>query len=500
MELTGLSSERSVPRFLFLLPVGLVCLFLPWSLLRLLGLLLLSFSLPFLVFYLIRPQPQGYVVTGPTLHESVLPDHYLTSVCVDPELFKGSIETRGILHLPSGSYPAGRIRSLPDGVLMCAALAATWDTSDHAKELYELFPSMNLDPASFRSHFSYISSIEYAEMPGVVVRDGKGERAFFLFERRLTQPEEAAYDRTLVLETCTHLQDRGTTRPMEAEDRTKLQQLPMDTLLLLVADYAEGEVSQVTYLGALEIQLVQSLHPDAVHMQHVLSERGIELFSTSPMQPSGHALLPVDPIPVHPLEQHSVSFAKTAGSQTPLLSAILSMEGMLASLDRLRLLEVALLACLSLMLWRSGLGPIPTLSFLLIPLLAPVYLIRSAPRSLPVFSFLRHTLPSALVLAADLILQLILMNHSAPPLWPMTVLFHALTLALGMNWILFFLLRPSQASRRHRLILAICAFLLLGTVGASAYVLCGIRGIFQVLLSLLALLLILLLFGAGSKP
>ena len=165
-------NQRAIALSLVLfLCLSLVLIFLPDRNFIGLGSLLFGLGAAWPVFSLLRFSPEGWKAKETDAFFSI-PHWRLSGVCIHDELLLGPESIQGDLLLPGGTYPVSRIRSLPGGVLLCAALAATYEHVPQKDEIAALFPEMNLAPSQFRSRFPYLRTLHLSSLPGQVVQPG----------------------------------------------------------------------------------------------------------------------------------------------------------------------------------------------------------------------------------------------------------------------------------------------------------------------------------------
>ncbi|MBR2288479.1 MAG: hypothetical protein IJ865_09550 [Clostridia bacterium] len=268
----------------------LACLPLPY--LALLGLVLLSFALPLLFLTGMHVHPQGmdlrYLGAYPPFR--LLTPHDDQRLMVEERLLLGDTSWAGEILLPEGTCEVSRIRSLPQGILLSAALCIACDTLPSPDSLRSLFPEMNLHESRFRRQYPVLSSAELCGQKGVIVRDGNSARAYFLIESGDAQVREAFLTPSLCVP------EKGRVRAIRDHELSFYSELPQDCLLCFTAN---ADLTQLTLLGAVRIHLRQALNASIVSHAQRLQAQGIEVFTGSPLSVPESVEMEPSPLPCH---------------------------------------------------------------------------------------------------------------------------------------------------------------------------------------------------------
>lgn len=167
-----------------------------------------------------------------------LPLFLLRRACVDPSVL---VEPRRMAaaHLPFEAAAQPRLRS---GALLWASAATVThtlaDEADQAAILAAVKP-LGFTPEKFLARCPILRKVEQGGLQGYIVRDGLGQRAYFM-------GKPAA-----LLDACALVWDQQE-RSKTADD---LQQLPSGACLygFAMAPVENGAVGPMTYLGSMEI-------------------------------------------------------------------------------------------------------------------------------------------------------------------------------------------------------------------------------------------------------
>ena len=187
----------------------------------------------------------------------------------------------------------------PDGVLLSAALAATYEHMPQKDDIAALFPEMNLAPAQFQSRFPFLRTLHLSSIPGQVVQDGTGERVFFCID-------SSKDDRIRFMHNCQLVQNEGKTRELELDEKRQLLDLSAHAVLLFTGIPHGNQVDRLTLLGAVSFRHVQSFDSRILSDIRSLESRETEVFLAHPLQGADGVSLGACPVPVHEAGNHTV--------------------------------------------------------------------------------------------------------------------------------------------------------------------------------------------------
>ena len=193
----------------------------------------------------------------------------MKGVCLDPWLFIGDRRITAEIRLPFEASTAERFRSKPGAMALSAAIALTDDCAAQqegsiftsAEEIRRWERAMGIVPENFKTRNPRLDDAKYRGYRGVVVRDGEGERAYFVGDAGISQ-------------ICSMILD-GTPRVMTKPDLEQLHlHVPAQSLCYVTATVTEGRLSDLCYLGS--VLPAQSSLPsrEAVESGMALNDRG----------------------------------------------------------------------------------------------------------------------------------------------------------------------------------------------------------------------------------
>ncbi len=170
---------------------------------------------------------------------------HLQSVCVPPAMLIGKTWLQAELWMPFQRIDGERFRGQKGMMRMAAAIALTDSCIDPGgpvsgctpEEIAEWERSLSISPENIRRQNPRIDDARVSGFPGVVVLDGRDLRAYFVGSPSLIQ-------------ACHRLLD-GEERPMTAEDRTRLAELPANTLCYATSPVIDGKLESLCFLGAV---------------------------------------------------------------------------------------------------------------------------------------------------------------------------------------------------------------------------------------------------------
>ena len=226
-----------------------------------LSLLLLAIPLPVLgplsalllgiLFLFIRlrdhanlPGEKGWAFTSPIPWVQAL-----RGFAVPQSFFLRGQQLEGVLHVGNEEYPASRLRSLPSGAMLCAALTLMAEDTHDSASLQALLSQLRIQRSQFRKQYPYLSETEVWGVHGSCFRDGSQHRTFFLTDA------DSLEQRDILLSHCTHIMVGSQVQPLTDEERLSLRALPRQAILFFTALESELPL-QLTYLGGLTLHVV----------------------------------------------------------------------------------------------------------------------------------------------------------------------------------------------------------------------------------------------------
>ena len=465
----------------------LIVLFAPSSVLKVAGFLLTGLSLGCLVLSGTCFSPSGWQVREEDSPSGLLFARQF-SLCIDGDLLKDVPRTEGDLILTGGTYPVSRIRSLPGGALLSAALATTWEECPNPKTVSSLFSDMNIDPVQFSRQFPFLRTLHLSSVSGRVVQDGNGERVFF-------NMESSSPDSIRFLQHCRLIQDGVKIRDMQDSEKRELPDLPPHTLLLFTGVPKGNQVDRLTFLGALSLRNVQRLRRDVLSDIRELEADGHEVFLEYPLQAAPDIALQEAPIPVHAADAHAVFLHRIPECTDAVSLREAGKQALLFRCCRKRafLIYACFALAASVLLSFTTVHAAFMLPFLMLPLLAPlVFHSHSLPSPSP-FPAPRHIVYIGIVYLLDALLILLPAFLIGMHLWQQSLILHLLVLSLASGILFLLFWAPSLfPSLLFTLMYMLCTLAL----AAGGYFFCGLEGTFAVLLGALCGLLLLL---SGSQ-
>lgn len=220
-------------RFLFLLAALAACalgLFLPgwWRLCALIP----------AVFCPLIPPP-----AAPSLRDEAWEvtrtnaDHRTTPVvCIDETLLMGPPCYTAQACMPFVPVQPERFRAQRSAMLLSAAAALTAPLVDDALP-DDALVALSIRPDNLRRQYPVLGRLSLSGAPGCIVRDGKGQRAFFIS----SEPS--------LIEACAAVFD-GQERPLTQQERRAAAACP--GLHFAYAPVADGKPGEPVYLGSIE--------------------------------------------------------------------------------------------------------------------------------------------------------------------------------------------------------------------------------------------------------
>ena len=458
----------------FFLCLSLVLVLFPDRGLVEVGCILFGLTAAYPVFSLLRFSPKGWKAkqTSPLL--SILHPR-ISGVCIPEELLLGPVSIQGDLILPGGTYPVSRIRSLPDGVLLSAALAATYEHMPQKDDIAALFPEMNLAPAQFQSRFPFLRTLHLSSIPGQVVQDGTGERVFFCID-------SSKDDRIRFMHNCQLVQNEGKTRELELDEKRQLLDLSAHAVLLFTGIPHGNQVDRLTLLGAVSFRHVQSFDSRILSDIRSLESRETEVFLAHPLQGADGVSLGACPVPVHEAGNHTVILERESEQGLSLDEAVEQIQLCRKTTVRLFFHHGLFVVWLSVLASLSSLPGPAALPFFLIPLIFPFFLRRHIVRTIPSAPSDFRIIFLLLSAAVDILIIFLLFLFGEDSVWQRAIIFHML-----MGTVLecaclphCFLALPFPS---WRFLLFLFLALLIVTPAAAYF--CHVEGVFCVLLAAL---------------
>lgn len=247
-------------------------------------------------------------------------------------------------HLPFEPTLQPRLQS---GALLWASAATVThrlaDEQDQSAILAAVKP-LGFTPEKFLARCPVIRDVHHEGIPGFIVRDGSGQRAYFLGEP------------SAVLTACTLIHDKQE-RSVTEQDRLRL---PSGEGLygLAMAPVQEGQPGPMTYLGSLQIAAAQA---DLARVQEQMPEGWVLRVLQSEMDAPAAGGLHISPNP-----QGDNRLSAAADTWLPLLHE--GMEHFRRDvLALLRLLAATLTVGFSAMVWQLPAWAAPLAAVLLLP-------------------------------------------------------------------------------------------------------------------------------------
>lgn len=212
--------------------------------------------LPLCALPLVRPfaHPAWTIVRERTDRESA------PAVCIDEALLIGAPRFTAKACIPFASVTADRFRAQPGAMLLSAAAALT--ASLAAEQLpAQCFVALNLRVENFQRQYPVIGSAELNGAQGVVVRDGTGQRAFYLGTGRVLPA------------LCGRIQCAGHVRDLTDDDRHRLAET--DGLHYATAALTDGVPEAPIYLGSLQPERIDTVDADVLDAITELHSAGL---------------------------------------------------------------------------------------------------------------------------------------------------------------------------------------------------------------------------------
>lgn len=175
-------------------------------------------------------------------------------------------------HLPFDRTEQPRVQS--GGLLWASAITVTHTLADEADRaaLLAAVKPLGFTPEKFLARCPILGEVQHRGLPGYVVRDGSGQRAYFL-----AAPHA-------LLEACTHVWEQQE-REKTPQDAARLPAAAPGLYGLAMAAVEQGSIGALTYLGSVQVGVT----PCDLSPLDVLRERGLTLH-----------MLPADEAPVTP--------------------------------------------------------------------------------------------------------------------------------------------------------------------------------------------------------
>ncbi len=453
------------------------------------GLFLFGLAISYPVYSALRFAPDGWEIRS-TLDSVSLPPSKAPSICISEDLIKGPLETEGDLILPGGTFPVSRIRSLPGGVLLCAAIAATYDHTSAAEEIRSLFPQMNLDPEQFHHRFSLLRILHLSSVAGQVVQDGRGERVFFCVDS-----EDS--NRIRLMQHCRFMQTEGTPKEMEEAEKRQFLDPPSHAVLLFTGVPRGSQVDGLTFLGALSLKRIQRFDTSVLSDIRFLESKGLPVSLAHPLQAAVDTVLPPSPVPVRAADQHAFYLERRSDNASSLRDAVEQVLLFRSSVTRLFWFHTAFILAITLLMFFSPLPAVLALPFLGLSLIFPwlfhqhkLHTVPDSPSGLSIFF-------TFLIVLLDNLLVFLLVFYTNSSAWQQSVVFHMFMFSfLYCSYLPYACLHHRFPSLRF-LLLFCGAFLALAF---AAWMICGLQGVFSIgLASLAGLLLLAVGLRDGSR-
>ena len=161
-------------------------------------------------------------------------------VVVDDSLLKGCRAVTQVL-LPLSPAPGLSLRAGSGTLLLAAALTVMADTVPDEAALLSLAATLCFTPDKFLRGCPVLAKTTLGSVPGRVVRDGKGQRAYYLG------------DPTALFSQCSRIWDGGE-RPITWDDLAQLRCFNCSQYALATAPMDGDTPGEATYLGSLLVE------------------------------------------------------------------------------------------------------------------------------------------------------------------------------------------------------------------------------------------------------
>ena len=161
-------------------------------------------------------------------------------VVVDDSLLKGCRAVTQVL-LPLSPAPGLSLRAGSGTLLLAAALTVMADTVPDEAALLSLAATLGFMPDKFLRSCPVLAKTTLGSVPGRVVRDGKGQRAYYLG------------DPTALFSQCSRIWDGGE-RPITRDDLEQLRCFNCSQYALATAPMDGDTPGEATYLGSLLVE------------------------------------------------------------------------------------------------------------------------------------------------------------------------------------------------------------------------------------------------------
>ncbi len=177
--------------------------------------------------------PEGWQLSAPL----ILP---IRQIAVDTELLTHGCQVDDV-RLPLTAQPAFERKPSSSSLLMGAAavLLADLFPAEHAGALLDFAQALRFHPENFRKSRPVLSDLSLDGMPGRIVRDGAGQRAYF------------AGRPAALLSQCSLIWD-GQPRPVQPADHAALPDGD-DRYAFATAAVTPDGLKDITYLGSVNI-------------------------------------------------------------------------------------------------------------------------------------------------------------------------------------------------------------------------------------------------------
>ncbi|MBQ8312101.1 MAG: hypothetical protein IJX84_02695 [Clostridia bacterium] len=147
-------------------------------------------------------------------------------------------------HLPFEATQQPRVQS--GGLLWASAITVTHTLADEADRaaLLAAVKPLGFTPEKFLARCPILGEVQHSGLRGYIVRDGSGQRAYFL-----AAPHA-------LLEACAHVWEQQE-RPKTPQDISRLPAASPGLYGLAMATVEQGSIGALTYLGSVQVGMSQ---------------------------------------------------------------------------------------------------------------------------------------------------------------------------------------------------------------------------------------------------
>ena len=224
-----------------------------------------------LPYLCIRLNRKGFAMPGWTVFPESITPSAVKAVAIEPALLIGKTQISAEVWLPFEHVEAEHFRSRSGAMLLAAAIAQTdaciaaaGSTSGCTpEEIRQWEQALGIVPDTFRTLNPKVDDAKANGFSGVVVRDGKEYRAYFV-------------GGPAIIRTCKTILD-GTERPMQDVDLQRLGQTPAGALCYASSPVVDGKLTGLCYLGAVRPVIRSRPSAEAIRAGERLQEMGLSV-------------------------------------------------------------------------------------------------------------------------------------------------------------------------------------------------------------------------------